>query len=241
MALKMNLEQLEKARSFNPTFSFPIPESELCKRYAVLYTGAVNDVMREFLLVDQTLPHDLVPLVDGKKFVGPAFTIKSAKDPSIRPQQEMESRAKMLTAITPGSVCVWDTNRDDMASHLGGMMTNSALKAGAVGAVVDGGIRDIHQILEADFPVVYRYRTPNGMLSRAGVIGYQVPIQIGTVIIYPGDIVFADLDGVIIIPRARAYEILMRSEELVNFEKDIESWINQGQSATEIVEKGGYF
>jgi len=241
MALKMNLEQLEKARSFDPTLSFPIPESELCKRFAALYTGAVNDVMREFLLLDQTLPHDLVPLVDGKKFVGPAFTIKSAKDPSVRPQQEMEGRAKMLTQITAGCVCVWDTNRDNTASHLGGMMTNSALKGGAVGAVIDGGIRDIHQILEADFPVVYRYRTPNGLLSRASVIGFQVPIQIGTVIIYPGDIVFADYDGVIVMPRARAYDILMRAEELVNFEKDIETWIREGQSATDIVAKGGYF
>lgn len=241
MALKMNLELLEKERSYDPNYGFPIPEEELCKRYCAMYTGAVNDVMREFLLVNQTLPHDLVPLIDGKKFCGPAFTIKSAKDPSVHPQKEMEARAKMLTEIKQGSVCVWDTNRDDMASHIGGMMTNSAIKRGAVGAVVDGGVRDIHQILEKDFPVFYRYRTPNGMLSRVGIIAWEVPIQIGTVIVYPGDIVFADLDGVIVIPRKRAYDVLMRAEELVRFEKDIESWIEQGQSATEIVDKGGYF
>lgn len=241
MAVKMNLELLEQERSFDPDFPLPISEAELCERYRALYTGAVNDVMREFVLVNQTLPYDLVPLIDGKKFCGPAFTIQSAKTPSVHPQKEMEFRAKMLTEIKAGSVCVWDTNRDNMASHLGGMMTNSAMKKGAVGAVIDGGIRDIHQILEKDFPVFYRYKTPNGMLSRAGIIAYQVPIQIGTVIIYPGDIVFADLDGVIIMPRKRAYEILMRAEELVRFEKDIESWINEGQSATEIVKNGGYF
>ena len=241
MALKMNLARLMKERSYDPNVTFPIPESELCARFCALYTGAVNDVMREFVLMEQTLPHDLIPLIDGKKFAGPAFTIKSAKDPTVRAEEEMKFRAQMLTAIPKGAVCVWDTNRDDMASHFGGMMTNAVLKRGAVGAVVDGGIRDVHQILDKDFPIFYRYRTPNGLLGRARIIEYQVPIQIGTVIIYPGDIVFADYDGVLIIPRARAYEILTRAEELVGFEKNIETWIKQGQSALEVVEKGGYF
>jgi regulator of RNase E activity RraA len=241
MAVKMNLEQLEKQRSFDPHSPLPVAEDELCGRFRVLYTGAVNDVMREFLLVDQTLPYDLVPLIDGKKFAGPAFTIKSAKDPSINPEREMEYRAKMLTEVPKGAVCVWDTNRDNLASHLGGMMTASLLKNGAVGAVVDGGIRDVHQILEKEFPVFYRYRTPNAMLSRVGIIGYQTPVWIGTVIVYPGDIIFADLDGVIVVPRTRAYEILLRAEELVGFEKNIEKWIDRGESATEIVAKGGYF
>lgn len=241
MVLQMNLDLLEKERSYDPNFSFPVSEAEICRRFCALYTGAVNDVMREFLLLEQTLPHDLVPLIEGKKFAGPAFTIKSAKDPSIHPQKEMEFRAKMLGAVTKGAVCVWDTNRDDLASHLGGMMTNAVLKNGAVGAVIDGGIRDVHQILEKGFPVFYRYRTPNGMLSRVGIIGYQVPIQIGSVIIYPGDIVFADYDGVIVVPRKKAYEILERTEELARFEKDVEAWIDEGQSAAEVVEKGGYF
>jgi 4-hydroxy-4-methyl-2-oxoglutarate aldolase len=241
VSLKMKLEQLTEQRRYNPDLELPISDGELSARLARLYTGAVNDVMREFAIMDKALPFDLRPLVDGRKFAGPAFTIRSVKDPTVHPEAEMMLRAEMLTKIPNGAVCVWDTNRDNMAAHWGGMMTASAVKAGAVAAVVDGGIRDVHQILEREFPIFYRYRTPNGLLSRATVTEYQKPVQIGEAIVNPGDFIFGDYDGVMVVPRPRAYEILLRTEKIVEFEKDIKGWIDDGETATDIVDKGGYF
>jgi regulator of RNase E activity RraA len=120
-------------------------------------------------------------------------------------------------------------------------MTATSRKKGVKGAVVDGGLRDTRQVLAQNFPVFYRYRTPNGSLGRCQITHYQVVIKIGRVLIRPGDVVFGDLDGVVVIPRDIAYEVLVRAEQIKASEKEIRGWIDEGLSATEIVEKGGYF
>lgn len=241
MSMKMELERLAETRRFDRASPLPIGDGELCDRYERLYTGAVNDVLREFTLMHQTLPHDIVPLRDGMKAAGIAFTIRSAKDPSINLDGEMAFRAGMLSAIPKDAMCLWDTNRDDLAAHWGGMMTAATKRRGARGAIVDGGIRDTHQILEEDFPVFYRYRTSNGALGRVKIVAYEVPITIGEVIVYPGDLVLADLDGALVVPRRVACEVLERAEAIVRHEDDIKNWIEDGATATAIVDRGGYF
>jgi hypothetical protein len=80
-------------------------------------------------------------------------------------------------------------------------MTAASKARGARGAVIDGGLRDTMQVLEQKFPVFHKYRTSNGTLSRCKIIAYQAPIKIGKVIIKPRDVIFGDIDGVVVIPR----------------------------------------
>ena len=91
------------------------------------------------------------------------------------------------------------------------------------------------------FPVFARYRNSNGMLGRFRITGWEIPIKIGDVIIYPGDVIFGDIDGVIVIPRALAYEILLRGEEIKNSESTLKHWVREGMTPNEIVKRGGYF
>ena len=112
---------------------------------------------------------------------------------------------------------------------------------GVRGALIDGGIRDTQQILDKDFPVFYRYRSPNGSLGRCLITHYQIPVKIGDVFVKPGDVVLGDADGVIAIPRDIAYDVLQRAEEIIDNEKKIFGWVAEGQSIEEITEKGGYF
>ncbi|MFN2396901.1 MAG: RraA family protein, partial [Bacteroidales bacterium] len=79
-------------------------------------------------------------------------------------------------------------------------MTATAKRKKIKAACLDGGIRDTHQILEADFPVFYKYRSSNGSLGRCLITHYQIPVEIGSVIIKPGDIVLGDVDGVLVVP-----------------------------------------
>ena len=103
----MKLDNLIKTREYIPTNDIPIPIKELCERYEALYTGAINDVMREKCLLDQNLPSDIIPLRDEMTVCGVAFTVKSA--PNVMIQGEMTSRAKMLDEMTPEGLVVWDT------------------------------------------------------------------------------------------------------------------------------------
>jgi len=236
---KMNLNKLKALRDNVEVVKLPISEKEVCKRYEVLYTGAVNDVLRELTLLDQALPHEIMPLRDEMKVAGFAFTIKSSKDPTI--EGEMEIRAKMLDSMREDCICIWETGSDNESAQWGEVMTAASKARGARGAVIDGGIRDTVQILNQRFPVFYKYRSSNGTLARCKITGFLVPIIIGKVIIRPGDLIFADLDGVVVVPRGLAYDVLIRAEEIKNNEKEIKKWVDSGTSASEIVKRGGYF
>jgi regulator of RNase E activity RraA len=236
----MNLDKLREARSTTATpVELAIPEAELCARYEALFTAAVNDVLREANLLYQTLPTNILPLRETMKLAGPAFTIKGAK--SLLVVDEMKQRAEMLESIPANAVVAWDTSGDDESAQWGEVMTMAAKKRGCRGAVVDGGVRDTDRVLPQDFPVFVKYRSSNGMLGRFRISGWQLPIRIGEVDIFPGDIVFGDIDGVIVVPRDIAYEVLLRAEEIAHAEGELKKWVEDGLSATEIVDRGGYF
>lgn len=235
----MNLEPLIANRETISTATFPIPDKELLSRFEQLYTGAVNDVMREFCLLEQALPGRILPLREYRTVAGFAFTVKSA--PNVKIRGEMEFRTQMLDEMKEDDFVVWDTSRDDKATLWGGVMTATAKGKKLKAACIDGGIRDTHQILEADFPVFYEYRISNGSLARCLITHYQIPIKIGDVVIKPGDVVLGDVDGVLVVPRDMAYDVLIRAEEIKENEKKIFGWVHEGQSIQEIADKGGYF
>ncbi|MFA6286698.1 MAG: RraA family protein [Opitutaceae bacterium] len=235
----MNLEKLIAARETISTKEFPVPVKEMLSRYEQLYTGAISDVLREHALLDQALPGHMKPLRPERTVAGLAFTVKSA--PNVKITGEMTFRTQMLTELPADSMVVWDTSNDEKATLWGGVMTATAVGLGVKGAVIDGGIRDTHQILEKDFPVFYKHRIPNGSLGRCLITHYQIPIKIGDVVIRPGDVVLGDIDGVVVIPRDIAYEVLVRAEEIKANEKKIFSWVAAGDTIHQIKEKGGYF
>lgn len=235
----MYLDKLIETREEVPNISFPIPDKELLSRYEKLYTGAINDVLREFCLLDQALPGRIKPLREYTAVAGFAFTVKSA--PNCKITGEMDFRTEMLDQMKEDDFVVWDTSRDIKATLWGGVMTATAKGKKLKAACIDGGIRDTHQILAADFPMFYEYRISNGSLGRCLITHYQIPIKIGDVFIKPGDIVIGDIDGVLVVPRNIAYDVLKRAEEILQNEKKIFSWVENGETVKEIKDKGGYF
>jgi 4-hydroxy-4-methyl-2-oxoglutarate aldolase len=235
----MHLEKLIEAREGISKAIFPVSGKELLSRFEQLYTGAVNDVLREFCLLEQALPGRIMPLREYRTVAGFAFTVKSS--PNVKIRGEMEFRTKMLDEMKEDDFVVWDTSRDNKATLWGGVMTATAKGKKLKAACIDGGIRDTHQILEADFPVFYEYRISNGSLGRCLITHYQVPVKVGDVTVKPGDVVLGDVDGVLVVPRDIAYDVLIRAEEIRENEKKIFGWVHEGQTIQQITEKGGYF
>ncbi|MDA3926688.1 MAG: RraA family protein [Kiritimatiellae bacterium] len=238
-AKMMNLEKLIAERESISDKEFPIPVKEILTRYEQLYAGAICDVLREFCLLDQALPGYMRPLRDSDVVAGIAFTVKSS--PNVKITGEMTFRSQMLDDMHEDSFVMWDTSNDEQATLWGGVMTATAHGMGVRAACIDGGIRDTKQILEKDFPVYYKYRSPNGSLGRCLITHYQIPIKIGNAVIRPGDVVIADCDGIVCVPRDIAYDVLIRAEEIRENEKKIFGWVANGESIHEITEKGGYF
>jgi len=235
----MNLEKIIAERETISTCVFPIPDKELLSRFEQLYTGAVNDVLREFCLLNQVLPNRIIPLREYRTVAGFAFTVKSS--PNAKITGEMEFRSQMLDEMHEDSFIMWDTSKDEHATLWGGVMTATAKGKKVKAACIDGGIRDTFQILDADFPVFYKYRLSNGSLGRCLITHFQTVLQIDHVTIKPGDIILGDIDGVLVVPRDIAYEVLIRSEEIKENEKKIFSWVHAGESIQTIAERGGYF
>lgn len=236
---KMKIDRLQQMRDTVDMVELSIPIDDLCQRYEKLYTGAVNDVMREMCLPFQALPAAIVPLRDEMVVCGEAFTIRSCKDPTLG--GELEHRVKMLDNIRSHHICIWNANGDEHASHWGGVMTRACMQRGSRGAIIDGGIRDTKDILAQGFNIWYRYRTSTGALSHTKMVSYQTPITVGNVIIKPGDIILADIDGALVIPRKIAVDVLLRAEQIEANEGEIKEWVDAGMSAEEIHDRGGYF
>lgn len=234
----MKLEKLIAERETVPDASFPIPARELLQRYEQLYTGAISDVLREHALLDQGIGH-LTPLRPERTVAGFAFTVKSC--PHVRISGEMTFRTEMLGKLPADSFIVWDTSGDVKATLWGGVMTATAMGLGVRAALIDGGVRDTHQILEKDFPIFYGYRIPNGSLGRCQITHYQTPVLVHGVLIKPGDLVLGDIDGIVVVPRGIAYDVLLRAEEIRANEMKIFGWVAEGQSVQQITQKGGYF
>jgi 4-hydroxy-4-methyl-2-oxoglutarate aldolase len=239
MSNKMNVDQLQRERDTVDAIELPIPDAEICERYEKLYTGAVNDVMREFCMPLQALPPTIRPLRNEMVLAGFAFTIRSTDDPTLG--GELDQRVQMLDEIKPNHVCVWNHCGRDVASHWGGVMTRASLKRGCRGAIVDGGIRDTKDILEQGLPIWYRYRTSTGALSHSKMVAWQQPVFVGGVIIKPGDLIMADIDGALAIPRKMIVDVLERAEQIERNEGEIKEWVDAGLSAADISERGGYF
>lgn len=217
---------------------YPIPVSEMRERYLKLYSGAVNDVMRFDYKVNAALPSSYAPLRETMKLCGQAFTVKGA--PDITTDGEFEMRAQMLEALPEDSIVIFDCTGDTVTAQWGEVMTMAAMRAGCRGAFING-IRDTEAILALGFPVFHQYRTNVGMLGRFRMFHYQKPVRIGEVVINPGDWIFGDIDGVIRIPAADAYTVLLRAEEILKKEVGIRGMVNSGMKPTKVVEQGGYF
>lgn len=216
-----------------------VPDEEICERLEKLYTGAINDVLREHCLMDQAMPNNILPLKMDTCRAGVAYTIRSAPNPTVG--GEMNIRAQMLDAMPKGCCVIWDAGIENEAAHWGEVMTASAIARGARMAVINGGLRDTRQVLAQDFPVFYRYRTSNGSLGRTKITEYNVPLRIGKVYIKPGDFIFGDIDGVVVIPRSIALEVLERAEKIKSNEKEMRGMVYEGFSAVKMIDEGGYF
>jgi 4-hydroxy-4-methyl-2-oxoglutarate aldolase len=153
------------------------------------------------------------PRINDQRICGPAATVlEVATDEFVPPQHALDlideapRGSVIVIAIEGGApeVAVW-----------GGLMTAGAVANGHVGAVLDGGVRDLVEIRrDYGFPVYARDVSPGTTLGRYRTVASQVPVKVGGVIVHPGDIVVGDVDGVVIVPKAQAAEVLAMAQEI---------------------------
>ena len=118
-------------------------------------------------------------------------------------------------------------------AYWGELLTATAKKRGAAGAVLNGWHRDTPQVLEQNWPVFSCGCYAQDSSVRTQVVQYRCQIEIGQVTVQDGDIVFGDIDGVVIIPKEIAEEVITKALEKAAGEKQVRKAIENGMSATE--------
>jgi regulator of RNase E activity RraA len=214
----------------------------LPRRFARIYTAAITDVMDELGFQRQTLPSAIQPLTAGMRAAGYAFTARGRPHRgSPRERDETLRRfLKMLGAVPADSVLVLAAN-DSTAAHFGELSASWFRARRVRGAVIDGATRDAGFIARVGFPTFVRYRTPQDSVPRWRVQDWGQPVTIGGVRVSLGDIVVADWDGVVVVPRRVAHEVLMRCEKLVSTENRVRAAVRRGMTPVEAYEKFGSF
>ncbi|CDN89050.1 RraA family protein [Hydrogenophaga intermedia] len=153
------------------------------------------------------------PRINDKRICGPAATVlEAATDEFVPPQHALD----LIDEAPAGSVIVIsiEGGEPDVAVW-GGLMTAGAVANGHAGAVLDGGVRDLTEIRrDYGFPVYARDVSPGTTLGRYRTVASQVPVRVGDIMVHPGDIVVGDVDGVVVVPRAQAEEVLKMAKEI---------------------------
>jgi regulator of RNase E activity RraA len=222
----------------NPAVDFDV--DEVCRRFSVIYTGAISDVLDEMGYHHQVLPSAIQGLTMDQRVAGVAMTVEGQPTESVDPEVIYIPILQMLGDLKYGDVIVSQPH-DSLSAHLGELSCETAKFRGARGAVIDGGARDIDYILELGFPLFCRYRTPADVMGRWKLVSYGQPIQIGEVGIRRGDFVVGDKDGVIVIPKQITLEVLAKSEEVVNTENLVRKAVLEGVHPVDAFRKYGRF
>lgn len=197
------------------------------QRYLDLYTGAIADTLDRRGIRDRVLPAAIQAVTKVNRVAGFAFTGRGRSTEDVA-NNDMQRRLDMLASVTPGSVSVWECGPPVGCAHWGEIMSAAARQKGGVGAVLDGGVRDIGFVDRMEFPVFAAFRNAASSIGRWEILEWQIPLRIGNTDICPGDFVFGDADGIVVVPAALVVSVLEEAEEVFAKERAMKDEIQQG-------------
>jgi regulator of RNase E activity RraA len=194
-----------------------------------LFTPVLGDILDRERYWHQFLPQPIKPLRADHRVIGRALPVQIADIAG--PQSKPFGRlTEALDAIQPGEVYM-PTGGSMNCAAWGEILTATARTRGGAGAVIDGFHRDTPRVLEQNWPVFSRGSFAQDAGVRSSVIGFRCAVEIGGVLVEPGDLVFGDIDGVVVIPRSIELRIIEMALEKVAGEKIVRSEIEAGSSS----------
>jgi regulator of RNase E activity RraA len=203
-----------------------------------LYTAVVSDVLDRQGLLEQAMSARIRPIEPGMRLVGRAHTVLTA-DIYERPANPYEKEIAAVDSLEPGDVMVADTNGSERTCLWGELLSTAARARGANGCVLDGHVRVVHRIVEMGFPVFCTGFRPVDSSSRSTIVDFDCPVRCGGVLVHPGDIIFADVDGVVVIPRDHLQATVAAAVEKVEAENSSRQMLEEGYLLRDVYDRFG--
>jgi regulator of RNase E activity RraA len=221
----------------------PAEREAIRRRFLAVDASNVADALDTLGLPDQGLAGEFAPFpATAGKLAGWAYTIRGQMTPY--PLGGDPDKMTACQGLSPGEVSVWSGDGEGIC-YFGELIAIGMKERGSVGALLDGGIRDVKWIAGKAFPVYARYRTPVQSIGRWKVNAWQVPVFLRgattkRVRVAPGDFILADEDGAIVIPADAVVRTLEEAERLTGIEVRLRAELSAGLSLAEALKKYGH-
>ena len=210
----------------------------LVEGFRQVEVASVADAIEQLYGQKLYMHHEMRP-VFTTKFAGAAVTVLLKKEEHTEGSKASQGMLDAIDASPAGSVYVMKLEDGADFAGMGGLMATAMKARGFAGAVIDAAVRDVPQIRKLQFPVYSIGIAPSTSVNHYRFAGVNVPVTVAGAPVNAGDIISADEDGVVVIPRAKAAEILKKAQELDNTEHTMIPFIEKFRSIKEAVAKFG--
>jgi regulator of RNase E activity RraA len=210
---------------------------EMVDAYRHVEAASVSDAMEQLLHEKRYMSHRMQAIFPTK-FAGTAVTVLLKREEN-RDPDALTGMLKAIDSGGSGSVYVMTVQDGADIAGMGGLMGTALAARGYAGAVVDGGVRDVPQLKRIQFPVYALGAVPSTSVGHYRFAGADISIVCDGVEVNPGDIIVADQDGVVVVPKAHAADILIKAQALDNSEHSMYPFIEKYHSIVEAVQKFG--
>lgn len=202
-----------------------------------LFVAVIGDILDKLNFRHQFLPQDIKPLRDDMIVLGRAMTVLTVDYPgdNVEGQTEWGQMPfgllfRALDDLKPNEIYVGTGGTPDYAMW-GELMATRAIHLNARGAVLDGYSRDTTGVLQLNFPTFSKGTYAQDSGARSRVLDYRIPVEIGQVSVSPGDLIFGDRDGVLVIPKQVEEEAITLALEKSRTENLVKEAIENGMSS----------
>ena len=200
-----------------------------------LYVPAVCDILDRLGHRHQAMHQRLRPLDPANCIIaGRARTFRWMETDYVVADDPYGLEIEAMDSLKPGDVAVHSTDYAGTNAPWGELMSTVAKRNGALGCICDSQIRDCRRIIQLGFPVFYQGIRPLDSMGRGRVMAYDVPVKCGDVLVNPGELLFADFDGVVVVPRGVEDEVLRLAEEKVGKENESRRELLKGRTLRDV-------
>lgn len=221
-----------------PSAEKPISDHALIGEFRRVEVASVSDALEQLTGKRMYMSHRMQAIFTTK-FAGFARTVQLKKDEGNRDPGALTGMLEAIDQGSADSVYVMQVEDGADIAGMGGLMGTAMAARGYTGAVIDGGVRDVAYLRKIGFPVFATGIVPSTSVHHYRFAGAQVAVQCDGVTVNPGDIVTADSDGVVVVPRAQAAEVLALAQQMDFKEHSMYAVIEKLKSIVEAVKQFG--
>lgn len=201
-----------------------------------LYAAVFSDILDDLGYTNQVMEAQVRPLQPETVLAGWARTMLAVPEFHI-PDPPYQAQIDAVDTLNPGDVIIAHVSRVTSSAFWGELFSSAAQARGAVGVVTDGYVRDVRKMMDLNFPVFTTGIYPVNSKGRCTVAAYDVTVRCGGVLVQPGDLVFGEIDGVVIVPGPVVDEVVSRALEVASKENKMQQELRHGSTLRAAWEK----